>query len=50
MSSCEIEDDILSEVGAQMGKTLRLDVSECSDLDEEEVMQQNMRSTGLQGN
>ena len=32
-----------------MGKTLRLDVSECSDMDEEEVMQQKMRSTGLQG-
>ena len=32
-----------------MGKTLTLDVSKCSDMDEEEVMQQNMRSSGLQG-
>ena len=39
----------MSELGPQMGKTLRPDVSECSDIDEEEVMQQNMRSPGPQG-
>ena len=39
----------MSELGAQVGKTLRLDVSECSDTDEEEVMQQTMRSSGPQG-
>ena len=32
-----------------MRKTLRIGVSECSDTDEEEVMQQKMRSAGLQG-
>ena len=32
-----------------MGKTLKLDVSECSETGEEEVMHQKKRSTGLQG-